>query len=164
MPVTFRWRAAIAFPIVLALTMAAMVATAAYSDAASKKAERRNAKVLKGVDVAKRQLGDPYRRGGVGPNGFDCSGLTQYSFGKAGINIPRTSNSQADALRPVSKSKMKRGDLIYFYNSSGRVYHAGIYLGKKKGYKLILHSSRPGTPVRVNRVWNAPYKVRTLRL
>ncbi|MFY0409900.1 C40 family peptidase [Solicola sp. PLA-1-18] len=153
----------LALPLVLAVALGLMVFTANHSDAAAKKAAQRNAKVVKAVKVAKKQIGDPYRRGGTGPNGFDCSGLTQYSFKKAGINIPRTSGSQSNALRKISKSKMKRGDLIYF-TRGGRVYHAAIYLGKKNGHKIMLHSSRPGTPVRVNRIFSDSYQVRTLRL
>ncbi|MDO9378689.1 MAG: C40 family peptidase [Nocardioidaceae bacterium] len=152
-----------ALPLVLAVALGLMVFTANHSDAAAKKAEQRNAKIVKAVKIGKKQLGDPYVAGGNGPNGFDCSGLTQYAFKKAGINIPRTSRAQAAALRPVSKSKMKRGDLIYFYKGQS-VYHAAIYMGKKNGHKLIMHASRSGTPVKVNRIWTNSYKVRTLRL
>lgn len=87
----------------------------------------------------------------------------QYAYKKAGVKIPRTSQAQASRLRPVSKRKLRKGDPIYFYDN-GRVYHACLYWGKKKGEKLILHSSRPGSPVKVNRIWTSKYKGRTLRL
>lgn len=163
MSMKLRLRALIALPVALALAFGLMVATATASEASSAKSERRADKVQKMLKVAKKQRGDQYRRGGTGPNGFDCSGLIQYSAKKAGIKVPRTSDSQADALRPVSKRKMKRGDLVYF-DKGGDVYHAGIYLGKKKGEKIMLDASRPGEPVTVHRIWTSDYTAKTLRL
>lgn len=162
MSMKLHWRALIALPVALALAFGLMVATAGASDAASK-SERRSEKVHKMLKVAKKQRGDEYRRGGDGPNGFDCSGLVKYSAKKAGMKVPRTSDSQAGKLRKVSKRNMKRGDLIYFHKG-GDVYHAGIYLGKKKGHKIMLDASRPGEPVKVHRVFSSSYKGRTLRM
>lgn len=163
MSMNLHWRALIALPVALALAFGLMVATATSSDAASAKSERRSDKLHTMMKVAKKQRGDEYRRGGTGPDAFDCSGLIQYSAKKAGIKVPRTSDSQADALRPVSKSKMKRGDLVYF-DKGGDVYHAGIYLGHKNGEKIMLDASRPGSPVTVHRIWTSEYSARTLRL
>lgn len=80
------------------------------------------------VEVASRQDGDPYRRGGTGPDSFDCSGLVQYSFGQVGKSLPRTSGEQARATRRISRSEARPGDLI-FISSGGRVSHVGIYAG-----------------------------------
>lgn len=183
-----RWRSLVALPVTLFISLAlvftmtstaeaktpstATQASAAKAQAAkavaakkvSRKAEKRRAhRVSKAIKIARRQKGDPYRRGGTGPGSFDCSGLIQYSFKKAGVKVPRTSGAQASKLRKVSKRKLRKGDLIYFSNG-GRVYHAGIYWGKKKGHRLILHSSRPGSPVKVARIWTSKYSGRTLRL
>ena len=40
------------------------------------------------VTIAKRNLGAPYRWGGVSPSGFDCSGLVTYVFGQLGVSLP----------------------------------------------------------------------------
>lgn len=112
--------------------------------------------------VALKQLGDPYRWGGTGPNAFDCSGLLQYSFRKAGIKIPRTSAAQAGAARKISKSELRRGDVMFFH-SGGRVYHAAIYLGRSGGKIRMVHA--PGSGKRVTRAvpWTSSWFAATFR-
>jgi cell wall-associated NlpC family hydrolase len=78
--------------------------------------------------IALQQVGTPYRYGGKGPNGFDCSGLAYYSYAKAGKNIPRTTSGQWSGLLPVDSRSMRAGDLLFF-NISGKMSHVGIYLG-----------------------------------
>ena len=107
------------------------------------------------MKVAMGQRGDPYRYGAAGPNAFDCSGLTMFSYGRVGRNIPRTTDQQKAALRAVSRSAKRRGDIILFVNG-GNAYHAGVYIGKNK----IVHASRSGTPVKVDRIWTSSYVVR----
>ena len=108
------------------------------------------------VRIAKAQYGDPYRYGAVGPNAFDCSGLTYYSFRMKGVSIPRTSEGQRTGLRKVAKADKRRGDLIIFVNSDGRAYHSSIYAG----YGKIVHVSKPGTTVRRSAIWTSRYVVR----
>lgn len=109
-------------------------------------------KTAKMVKVAKAQKGDRYQYGAAGPSRFDCSGLVYYSYKKAGARtVPRTSRGQANRATRVKSPK--RGDLVFFYNgsrSNNNVYHVGIYLGNKK----MLHSPKPGSRVRVERIWN----------
>ena len=115
------------------------------------------------VDVARHQKGDPYRYGAEGPRRFDCSGLTQYSFARAGFALPRSSDAQARYARKVKRSKMRRGDLIFFHRR-GNVYHVGIYLGRsRRGNRLMLHAPRPGQRVRASRLWSNRWFVGTLR-
>ena len=76
------------------------------------------------VNIARTLLGIPYVYGGSSPSGFDCSGFTQYVFGKAGISIPRTASAQQDAATPVSDPKP--GDLVFFGSPA---WHVGIYTG-----------------------------------
>ena len=54
------------------------------------------------VDTALAQLGDPYVWGGAGPNSFDCSGLTQYAYGAAGVYLPHSSRMQVGHGVPVA--------------------------------------------------------------
>ena len=110
---------------------------------------------LRAVTVALAQRGDPYRLGATGPNAFDCSGLTMFSYRRVGRSIPRTTDQQKAGLRAVPKSAKRRGDIILFVNG-GNAYHAALYLGMNK----IVHASRTGTPVKVDRIWTSSYVVR----
>ena len=102
------------------------------------------------MSVALNQRGDAYVYGASGPNAFDCSGLVQYSFGQAGINLPRTSSAQAGATRRIAKDDMQPGDLMFFAGSGG-VYHAAIFLRWENGHALMVHSPGSGRSVTVAR-------------
>src|SRR5262245_60735405 len=66
------------------------------------------------ADSALAMLGKPYRRSGNTPTGFDCSGLVQYSYAKAGVTLPRETQAQRLEGRSVAASKLRRGDLVFF--------------------------------------------------
>ncbi|MCX6400576.1 MAG: C40 family peptidase [Propionibacteriales bacterium] len=100
------------------------------------------------VRAARTRAGSPYVYGAAGPTRFDCSGLVQWSFRKVGKRLPRTSGAQVSATRRVAHPR--RGDLVFFTNG-GRVYHVGIYAGDH----MLWHASRPGTPVRKDRIWTS---------
>ena len=131
-------------------------ATSATADRHHKKLthrERTARKVASALAIARNQKGDPYRYGAAGPGAFDCSGLTYYSFRRAGFgNIPRTSSAQARFADRISRAKMKRGDLMFFYDGGG-VYHVGVFAGAAKGKRYVLHAPYSGTRVRTDRVW-----------
>lgn len=111
----------------------------------------RNARIIR---VAASLRGIPYRYGGTTTRGFDCSGYTGYVYKKAaGITLPRTSRAQGASVRRVSRSAAMPGDLIFFYNSSGRIYHTGIYAGGG----TLWSSSRPGVPVKKAKIWTSSY-------
>lgn len=86
--------------------------------------------------VAAAQKNKPYKTAGVGPNSFDCSGLTQFSFKSVGKAIPRTAQSQYNATTHVSATTRHVGDLIFIGKSSKSIYHTGFYAGviNGKGY------------------------------
>ena len=110
---------------------------------------------VRAMKVALAQRGDPYRYGATGPNAFDCSGLTMFSYRRVGRSIPRTTDQQKAGLRAVSRSGKRLGDIILFVNG-GNAYHAGIYVGHNR----IVHASRSGTPVKVDPIWTSSYVVR----
>jgi hypothetical protein len=93
------------------------------------------------VDLALKQLGDPYIFGDEGPDSFDCSGLVQWVYKQFGITTPRTTSQMVASnspLQPIGRTDLKPGDLIFFgfkYPSS----HVGIYMG---GNKMV---EAPGT-------------------
>lgn len=96
-------------------------------------------------------VGVPYVYGGSTPRGFDCSGFTSYLYKKAGVQIPRTASAQRRHAKRISRKYARPGDLVFFHNSSGRVYHVGIYAGKN----TTLHSPRPGKRVGYERIWTS---------
>ncbi|MEU8173711.1 NlpC/P60 family protein [Microbispora hainanensis] len=63
------------------------------------KASLQRAKARRAVKAAEKQIGDPYRYGATGPGAFDCSGLVQYAWRKAGVRLPRTTWSIRSAVR-----------------------------------------------------------------
>ncbi|MFD9333815.1 C40 family peptidase [Streptomyces sp. NPDC060028] len=104
---------------------------------------------VKAVAVAASKEGAPYVRGGTGPRQFDCSGLTLYSFGKAGRQLPRTAEQQYEHTSHIPRNKRELGDLVFFPRGS-TVEHVGIYAGHDE----IWHAPRPGTRVRLERIWS----------
>lgn len=83
------------------------------------------------VSVATQYLGNKYVSGGTSPEtGFDCSGFTQYVYGKCGISLSRASSTQANNGTPVEKSELQPGDLLLFhYYGEDSIGHVGIYTG-----------------------------------
>ena len=118
--------------------------------ATKKKKKKKSSKGAKALAFAKRQLGDRYRYGGTGPNAWDCSGLTRGAWKHAGKKLPRTSQGQSHAGKKVAKSKLRKGDLVFFYSGKS---HVGIYAGKGK----VIHASRPGKPVAYIKMKYMPY-------
>src|SRR5690242_10834338 len=81
------------------------------------------------VAAAESQIGARYLYGGTGNGGWDCSGLTQWAFGKAGISLPRTSYSQYGVGTPVDRSAIQAGDLVFFDTDGTGASHVGIATG-----------------------------------
>ncbi|RII18240.1 putative endopeptidase precursor [Streptomyces sp. YIM 130001] len=101
--------------------------------------------------AAKGKIGSPYVYGATGPSSFDCSGLTSWAFGQAGVSIPRISQDQANAgTRISSQSALQPGDLVIFY---GDMHHVGFYAGNGQ----VLHAPKPGASVRYESINNMPY-------
>ncbi|MCP9209676.1 C40 family peptidase [Streptomyces sp. NEAU-Y11] len=83
----------------------------------------------KALSTAAAQKNDPYRGGAAGPNAYDCSGLTYYSYKRHGKRLPRTAQGQYNASIKVTPTGRRKGDLVFIGTSSGSVYHVGIYAG-----------------------------------
>ncbi len=96
---------------------------------------------------AMKFLGTPYRYGGSSPaDGFDCSGLVQYSAKKSlNVNMPRRSSDQAGYGSNISFANIKAGDLLFFNTSGSPNSHVGIYLGQT----YFVHAPSSGGAVRV---------------
>lgn len=92
------------------------------------------------LQTARQYLGVPYLWGGTTPQGFDCSGFTQYVFGMNGIRLPRTADVQYQLGLQVSYSQLQPGDLVYFSTYEPGPSHNGIYIGN--GQFISATSSR----------------------
>ncbi|MFF9147096.1 NlpC/P60 family protein [Streptomyces sp. NPDC014861] len=102
------------------------------------------------LSFARAQIGKPYIWGATGPAGYDCSGLTQAAWRAAGVSLPRTTYTQINAGRRVSRSELAPGDLVFFYSG---ISHVGLYIG---GGQMI-HAPRPGAPIRIAPIDEMPF-------
>jgi cell wall-associated NlpC family hydrolase len=94
------------------------------------------------------QRGKPYIAGAAGPYGYDCSGLVQWSFARAGRALPRTATAQYYATVHIPVSALRPGDLIFF-GTPAFLHHVAIYAGH--GYLLVARHS--GTVIQLQRLW-----------
>jgi peptidoglycan DL-endopeptidase CwlO len=96
------------------------------------------------VDTALAQQGKPYVWGAAGPNAFDCSGLTMYAWGQAGVSLPHQSAEQYGygIHVPTDLAYLKPGDLLFFYSP---IHHVAIYIGNG----MQVHAPTSGDVVRV---------------
>jgi cell wall-associated NlpC family hydrolase len=101
------------------------------------------------VGAAQSQLGVAYKFATANPGvSFDCSGLTKWAWGRAGVYLPHQSGQQYASTPHVSKDEAQPGDLIFYHSPIG---HVGIYVG---GGQMI-HATAPGDVVKVSAVrWN----------
>ncbi len=101
------------------------------------------------VQTALAQVGDAYVYGAAGPDAFDCSGLTMYSWAAAGVSISHASSVQPSQGTPVSISSLQPGDLVFYYSP---ISHVGIYVGNGQ----LVHAANPSRPVEVVSVYSMP--------
>ncbi|MEE1741014.1 NlpC/P60 family protein [Streptomyces sp. BE147] len=92
------------------------------------------------LQAAATQIGKPYYPGGTGPSSYDCSGLTQWAYAQANVQISRVTYTQVNDGQRIGRSALKPGDLVFFNNTS----HVGLYAGGNQ----ILHAPKPGANVR----------------
>ncbi|MET8427268.1 C40 family peptidase [Nocardia sp. NPDC059091] len=91
------------------------------------------------LHAAETKVGAQYSWGATGPYSFDCSGLVQWAYKQAGVELPRTSFEQSNVGAPVAFEDLQPGDIV-ITNGGG---HVGIYAGDGK----LLNAVQTGTPV-----------------
>ncbi|MFW3168458.1 C40 family peptidase [Geodermatophilus sp. CPCC 206100] len=118
------------------------------------------------IAAAQSQAGVPYSWGGGGKNGpskgldpdqdlvgFDCSGLMEYAYGKAGISVGGVSRDQWWNFRnrTVAASDLRAGDLVFWASGSDytTIYHVALYIGNNK----VIQAPQSGDVVRTSQMW-----------
>lgn len=103
--------------------------------------------------IAARQVGVPYRYGGDGTDGFDCSGLVHYAYARAGKAVPRTTGDLWRRTRPVQEPELEVGDILFF-DIEGKMSHVGLYLGSGR----FVHAPSSGREVTVADLGSGYYR------
>ncbi|MDQ1713778.1 MAG: peptidoglycan DL-endopeptidase CwlO [Frankiaceae bacterium] len=104
------------------------------------------------IEAARTQLGKPYQWGAVGPESFDCSGLTGWAYRQAGLDLPRTSRQQWFAGSHPDLGALLPGDLLFWGTNPanpGSIHHVALYLGNG----LMIAAPHTGANVRVQPVY-----------
>jgi peptidoglycan DL-endopeptidase CwlO len=100
------------------------------------------------LKAAESRVGMPYVYGAAGPTSFDCSGLVQWSFAQAGIEMPRVAADQARSGPAVPVSQLEAGDLLFYHTDPTApeyISHVAIYLG----HGLMIQAPQPGMDVEI---------------
>jgi cell wall-associated NlpC family hydrolase len=116
------------------------------------KAEQKRMEAAGGpaVAYAKAQVGKSYVYGAMGPDSFDCSGLTMAAWKQAGVSLPHSSSAQYASGRQISESELQPGDLVFYYSP---ISHVGMYIGNGQ----IVNALNPGSGVQISGLHDMPY-------
>lgn len=112
--------------------------------------ESRSTRAAVAVSFVRAAVGDAYLWGGTGSGGYDCSGLVQAAWRRAGVTIPRTSYAQLSDLPRVSLSHLMPGDIVGYYGGS----HVALYVGG--GMVVEANNPSEGVVLRTLRYDGAP--------
>jgi cell wall-associated NlpC family hydrolase len=100
------------------------------------------------VGTALALRGSPYRTGGSDPEGFDCSGFTQYVFAQYGVSLPREARDQFQLGQLVRPQDLAPGDLLFFTTTAPGATHVAIAIGGDE----FVHAPTSSGVVRVERL------------
>ncbi|OBJ73831.1 C40 family peptidase [Mycobacterium sp. 1274756.6] len=101
---------------------------------------RPSSRAAAAVRAALSRLGRPYVWGATGPDSFDCSGLVQWAYARAGVGLDRTTYQQLADGVPVPRAQVRAGDLVFPHPG-----HVQLAIGHDR----VVEASHPGAPVRI---------------
>ena len=105
---------------------------------------------VKAAQAACKQIGKSYVFNTAGPNHFDCSGLTMWSWAQVGVTyLPHNTKWQYEDTKRVSRAQLQPGDLVFFYSD---MHHVGMYVGN--GW--MVHAPHTGDVVRMHQIADGP--------
>jgi cell wall-associated NlpC family hydrolase len=110
------------------------------------------------VGTALALRGTPYRNGGTNPQGFDCSGFTQYVFSQYGLWLPREVREQFRVGKSVKTNDLAPGDILFFTTTDPGPSHVGIAIGGDQ----FVHAPSSSGVVRVERLSSSYWSPRYL--
>ena len=108
------------------------------------------------IAAARTRLGDPYVWGATGPDTFDCSGLTQWSYAHVGIRLPRVAADQYNAGAHVALDSLQPGDLLFWatdVNNPATIHHVAMYVGAG----MMIAAPHTGDVVKIEPVYLSGY-------
>lgn len=110
------------------------------------------------VETALQLRGVPYLNGGSNPQGFDCSGFTQYVFAQFQMGLPRETRAQFKVGEKVRRDEIAAGDLLFFATTSSDVSHVAIAIGADE----FVHAPSSTGVVRVEKLSSSYWSPRFL--
>jgi len=111
-----------------------------------------NAVAAAAVAAIRTRIGSPYVWGATGPDTFDCSGLTQWAYAAAGVQLPRVAADQYHAGTPVPLADLAPGDLLFWATDPAdpsTIHHVGMYIGDGN----MIAAAHTGTVVSIQPVF-----------
>lgn len=115
-----------------------------------------NLLAMAALERALEQIGVPYRRGGAGPGGFDCSGLVRFAFAQVGVELPHGASRQQQVVESIDVKELQPGDLVFFRVRGRHIDHVGIYLDGSE----FVHAPSSGKRVSIADLDNVYWKKR----
>jgi cell wall-associated NlpC family hydrolase len=103
------------------------------------------------IAFARSQIGDPYAWGATGPTSWDCSGLTQAAWARAGIYLSHYTGYQWSETRRVPLSDLQPGDLVFFGADGPTSHHVGLYVGNGQ----MIEAPHTGAWVTESSIWRS---------
>lgn len=108
------------------------------------------------IATARTRLGAPYVWGGSGPDVFDCSGLVQWSYAHAGLQLPRVAADQYNVGQHVDLNQLEPGDLLFWatdISNPATIHHVAMYIGGG----MMIAAPHTGTVVQIQPVYLSGY-------